>query len=254
MVTLAPTLLPLTIIPSSLPLNGIYLSEAFVYPASDNHEWIELYNANDFTVSLDNWFLDDIENGGGAPRAFSLSVPARGYGVVDLSSSLFNNNADTIRLLDSSKNLKDSFSYTDAKKEISFGRLSFSSLTICPQTPSKGTANGVCVSATTSPSPTIAVSSLLTPSTFTDQLVPTAYTFSAASFPLLSTTIQPMITQNKSSTDELPMKPSVLGVQTQSQTQWFQIAYLLLLGSIIANGIVIAHSSLQIRNKFLAVS
>ena len=90
--------------------DNMYLSEVMVQPESGNNEWIEVYNANEFEVALDNWYIDDLENEGTTPKKFSLTIDSKGYRVFELSSSMFNNNGDSVRLLDfNQKELEQEF-------------------------------------------------------------------------------------------------------------------------------------------------
>ena len=130
--------------------NNIFLSEVMVNPASDDKEWVEIYNNNDFPVSLNNWFIDDLENDGSTPKIFSLEIGAKSYGVFDITSSIFNNGGDTVRLLDFNKNLKDDFEYQKTEQGKTLGRTSFDSDYFCLQKPSKNSVNNSCIN----PSPT----------------------------------------------------------------------------------------------------
>ena len=138
---IAPT--PYTLTPT--PYNNIFISEAMIYPQPGNNEWIEIYNDNDYSVSLNNWFIDDIENDGSSPKSFASDIPAKSYYVFNLSSSMFNNGGDSVRLLDNNKNLKDSFEYSGGDQGKTFGRTSLDSDDFCQQEPSNGTINNSCI-------------------------------------------------------------------------------------------------------------
>lgn len=159
-ISLTPTPTP-TDVPSSA-YDNIYLSEVFPYPDSGN-EWVELYNSNDFSVRLSNWYIDDSENAGSTPKIFSLDIGPKSYAVFELSSSVFNNDGDSVRLLDFAKTAKDSFEYPAATKEKSFGRTSFASDDFCLQNPSKNGSNGPCINPTTTPAPTTKITPTSTP-------------------------------------------------------------------------------------------
>ena len=131
--------------------DSIYISEVMVYPEKNNPEWIELYNDNDFPVSLHDWYVDDLENEGSSPKVFSLEIPGKQYRTFELTSSIFNNNGDSVRLLDLNKNEKDSFEYIKAIQGKTYGRTSFDSDTYCIQEPSKNVANNSCIESTLQP-------------------------------------------------------------------------------------------------------
>ncbi len=149
-----------TLVPSSVPIptnestptpvfiENVFISEVMTYPESGESEWIELYNKNDFEIHLINWYIDDIENGGSTPKIFSLTIPAKGYSVFSLSSSLFNNTGDSVRLLDQTKNQRDGFEYEKNEKGKTLGRISLDSDEYCLQIPSKGVQNNECITPT----------------------------------------------------------------------------------------------------------
>lgn len=130
--------------PTPFSYENIYISEVMVNPVSGNKEWVEIYNNNDFPVLLTNWYIDDIENGGSSPKTFSLEIPAKNYRSLNLLWSMFNNDNDSVRLLDFNKNLKDNFEYNSSIQGKTFGRISIDSDSFCLQDPSYETANNPC--------------------------------------------------------------------------------------------------------------
>ncbi|PIS15840.1 hypothetical protein COT62_01555 [Candidatus Roizmanbacteria bacterium CG09_land_8_20_14_0_10_41_9] len=129
----------------SISYQNIFISEVMVNPETGSNEWVELFNNNDFDVALSDWYLDDGENEGATPKKFTLDISAKNYEVIDLSSSIFNNDGDQVRILDVDKIQKDSFEYGKSQKGNSFGRRSFDSDEFCEQSPSKGEPNNECV-------------------------------------------------------------------------------------------------------------
>lgn len=142
-----PTTTPL-LDPTPQIYDHIFISEVVVYPESGQNEWIELYNGNDFSVSLNNWYIDDVENGGSTPKQFSQHISAKAYVAITFSSSLFNNDEDNVRLLDFNKIQKDGFEYQNPLQGKSWGRESFDSETFCEEEPSYGVVNTPCISPT----------------------------------------------------------------------------------------------------------
>ncbi|GAB4219215.1 MAG: hypothetical protein Fur009_4260 [Candidatus Microgenomates bacterium] len=125
--------------------DNIFISEAMVYPQAGEKEWVELFNNNDFSVDLVNWYVDDIENAGSSLKLFSLTIPAKSYKAITLSTSMFNNEADNIRLLDFNKNLKDSFEYFSSQQNKTWGRIDFENDDFCLQEPSFEQKNNPCI-------------------------------------------------------------------------------------------------------------
>lgn len=144
---------PYTLNPTPFSYDNIFISEAMVNPTTGEKEWVEIYNDNDFPVSLNNWYIDDLENAGSSPKIFSLEINAKGYGIFDLTSSIFNNDEDSVRLLDFNKNLKDDFEYGKTEQGKTLGRTSVDSDDFCLQEPSKNSVNNSCINP--APTPTL---------------------------------------------------------------------------------------------------
>ncbi len=134
--------------PSPTPiseLKSIYISEVFPYPQTNEPEWVELYNGNENQVVINHWYIDDAENAGSTPKSFSITIDPFSYGVVELTSSIFNNDGDVVRLLDINKQEKDSMEYGKINQGKSIGRISFTDDSFCEQESSKNDANLQCL-------------------------------------------------------------------------------------------------------------
>ena len=141
--TLTPTVNP-TPLPTPASYDNILLSEVMVNPAPGEPEWVEFYNDNDFSISLTNWYLDDLENGGSSPKKFSLDIPAKSYKAYNLGSSVFNNDEDSVRLLDFNKILKDDFEYYMSVAAQTYGR-AVGDDDFCLEEPSYEAVNNSCL-------------------------------------------------------------------------------------------------------------
>lgn len=194
----------------------IYISEVMVDSATGEPEWIEFYNDENYDASLQNWKIDDIENGGSAPRTFSLDIPAKEYRALDLTSSMFNNDADQARLLDPLGTVIDAFTYTGSQKNMTWARDTLPAGDFCIQTPTKNAENEGC--STVTPTPT----SVNTPSpTRTPTPIPTR-TFSSAG--LMITPTSPVSTPSpgsvlainssvfSTSISDIPPQPTVMPI------------------------------------------
>lgn len=163
--TISPTTAQLpsnTPTPILFPTTSIFISEVMVNPLPEEQEWVELYNDNETGVTLNNWYIDDVAEGGASPKTFTLVIPSKGYGVVELSTGIFNNDGDDIRLLDANKNEIEKITYTESEEGISFGKEDIYSLEACWQNPSKGKENNECLEPTTIPSPTSSLLPIIT--------------------------------------------------------------------------------------------
>ena len=152
-----PTLIPTEALMTPTPtpvINKIYLSEIMANPNTGENEWVELYNDNDYFVTLDNWIIDDQAGGGATPFYFSLTIPAFSYNSVNLSKTMFNNDEDQVNLYNSNNILQDSFEYQKSKKNITLGRINWENDDFCEQTPSKNLSNRGCLNDTITPTST----------------------------------------------------------------------------------------------------
>jgi len=132
---------------ASQTFSSLYISESMVHPEDQDFEWVEIYNANSFEVRLTNWFIDDGESTGSTPKPFSITVASQGYGVINLTSDIFNNTGDSVRLLDSTQKQIDSISYTTATQGKSIGKSEITSNSVCIQDATKGNKNSSCIAA-----------------------------------------------------------------------------------------------------------
>lgn len=128
-------------------------------PSSEDTEWIELFNTEGSPVILDNWKLDDIEGGGASPYTIASGTAIQANGYLSFEKSVtgvgLNNTGDTIRLINSSGTVVDSYSFTSTTEDISIGRTidGDGSFVTC-QTQTKGSPNN-CVIPTSTPTLTL---------------------------------------------------------------------------------------------------
>lgn len=136
---------PSPTIVSPTPANTPVVSEVMTSPESGEQEWIELYNPYSFALPLDEFQIDDGE-GGSRPKFLSGTIPPHSYFVVTLSSGIFNNEGDQVRLLSSQNNVIDAFSYTNGSKNKTWGRLQpLLNTAVCMMAPSPGEKNTLCL-------------------------------------------------------------------------------------------------------------
>ncbi|OGK16608.1 hypothetical protein A2690_03260 [Candidatus Roizmanbacteria bacterium RIFCSPHIGHO2_01_FULL_39_12b] len=135
-----------TSITPSVDYNNIYISEVMAYSETESNEWIELFNNNSFEVRLIDWQIDDELGGGSSPFKFSLTIPAYGYGSFDITRSIFNNDQDVVRLLNTESLQKDSIKYSSSEKNKSIGKPNIFSSSVCVQLPSRNVGNYQCIS------------------------------------------------------------------------------------------------------------
>lgn len=170
-----PTSTP-TIILTQAPTqpDNILLSEIMIRPEGDEHEWVELYNNNDHSVSLVDWYIDDISNAGASPKKFSADLAAYQYKVIELSSDIFNNTEDSVRLLDGAQNEKNSTEYSDIRAYGSYGRQNAVG-SFCNMNPTKESVNTDCLpdASPTLLTPTKVATPSSTPSPTVRQVSPT---------------------------------------------------------------------------------
>jgi len=160
----------ITITPTPQSYGKVYISEVMINPPTGEKEWVEIYNDNDFSISLNDWYIDDLEDSGSAPKIFSLEIGKKSFAVFDLSSSMFNNDGDNIRLLDHKKDLKDDLEYNKTDQGKTLGRTHFNSDDFCIQEPSKSSINNPCIDPTPTITPTSIIVQTITPTIKTNNL------------------------------------------------------------------------------------
>ena len=102
---------------------NIYITEFMPAPESGESEWVEIYNNNDSTLILKDWYIDDIVGLGGTPILITVTLDSKDYVYVNLNKSLLNNSGDTVSLLDENKNLVHSIKYQKSKRNQSIQKL-----------------------------------------------------------------------------------------------------------------------------------
>lgn len=146
--------------PNTTSIDNIFISEALTAPESGQGEWVELFNNNDYPVTLHSWFIDDIQNAGSSPQSFTLTINAHSYATIDMQTSIFNNEGDSIRLLNDTGQQKDHITYSQTQQGKSISRNNFQSHETCITITSKNEPNTQCIPiitsiiSTTSTSPT----------------------------------------------------------------------------------------------------
>jgi hypothetical protein len=102
---------------------GLHLNEAMVNPEVGALEWVELYNDNVVTLGLGGFKIDDNESGS---QPISLpndaAIAAKGYFYYQLTNAIFNNDADSVRLLSPSGEELSKFSYSTSQKGASWAK------------------------------------------------------------------------------------------------------------------------------------
>lgn len=113
-------------ITASIYPSGVYISEFLPSPAgSDDNEWIEIYNSNNFPVNLSGWKLDDDEN---KTKPFIIPqntfIAAKNYLIFSRSVTkiALNNDKDSVRFYYPEDIVVDEIKYEKAKEDYSAGR------------------------------------------------------------------------------------------------------------------------------------
>jgi len=147
---------------------GLYVNEFMPDPAQDwngdtladdNDEWIEIYNANAFSVDLSGWKLDDVANGGSAAYTIpgGTSIGANGFLLFYRADThlALNNSNDDVRLLQPDDTVADTISYKTSSPNAAWARVpdgaNYFSI-YCPPTPNASNCS-VAPTPTLTPTP-----------------------------------------------------------------------------------------------------
>ena len=103
--------------PSPSPsLTSLRVNEYLMAPSGSASEWVEIYNPTTAALVIGGLYVDDIANGGGAPKMIpaGTSIAAGGRYVLDIASGFLNNTgSDSVRLLSADQaTAYDSHSYS----------------------------------------------------------------------------------------------------------------------------------------------
>lgn len=165
------------------------LSEVMTSPESGNTEWVELYNPHSSHITLEELQIDDTE-GGSRPRNMSGTIPPHSYYVIALSTGIFNNDGDQVRLLSMQGAVIDSFSFSKTEKGSTWGRQQLTvNSSACIMQPSQGEKNTPCVTEELMKTASEADQTLTTESQTMEQPATTESTsFSATNLPPTTST------------------------------------------------------------------
>lgn len=257
-----------TLIPSPTPTDipDIELSEVMVDPVSGESEWVEIFNNSSNISHLNNWQIDDIENGGSSPKTFSTDIAGHSYAVIDLTSSMFNNDADSVRLIDNNGALMDRLQYTSSVKGKTIGRSQSDQSIFCLQEPSKNQPNNVCIQPSLSPAPSVTMSeNTPTPTRLPSPTrTPTPAKYSTYSglmvtvtpspkVAVLGTTVKKSVTSNSSASstsgDLQDSKSQIIVDDTGSPNSYFWLLSFPLasiLFSLLASGVILLRIKLNL--------
>ena len=106
-------------------ISDIVINEVMPKPSSGNQEWVELYNPTSTAIDISGAWIDDIANGGGAPKQIpaNTTIAAGGYYTMDTGSRFFNNGGDDARFLESDgTTVVDSYTYGSSSTNQSWYR------------------------------------------------------------------------------------------------------------------------------------
>ena len=131
-------------------LSNIYINEFMPNPETGS-EWVEIYNNNDFDLSLENWRIQD--NTDKQRIIANNTIPSYSY-FIFMFNNYLNNTGDSIRLLDQyNRQIGETFTYNTTKKGYSFSLQE--DQTWCQTVSSMNQDNFSCYSPPTStPNPT----------------------------------------------------------------------------------------------------
>jgi DNA/RNA endonuclease YhcR with UshA esterase domain len=100
--------------PEKIVYGGVVISEVYPNPVEGGKEFVELYNATDKEIDLNNWKLDDIPNGGSSTQTLSGIIPAKGFLVLESGVGLkiiLNNDQDSVILYDPEGKIQSQVDY-----------------------------------------------------------------------------------------------------------------------------------------------
>lgn len=104
--------------------DSILINEIMANPQDPKKEWVELYNASSSDIDITEWKITELTY---SENTTSHNLPAvvilpNSTCFLEFSNAIFNNNGDTISLIDPSGTQIDSYTYTSTTPEKTFSR------------------------------------------------------------------------------------------------------------------------------------
>jgi hypothetical protein len=181
------------------PTPTIVLSEIMSNP-SEGNEWIELYNASDFTAELTNWHIDT--------TTFSITIPPKSYRRVLIAKNILNNNGDHVTISSSVKQQIDFLEFPALSQDETYSK-QFDNGNWCITSPSPDEKNNIC----TQPTPTqiiaTALPSMASPTRVTPTVIFPTIKIATSSGTVLGNSIQKPLFRDNSPISISPL-PSFL--------------------------------------------
>lgn len=140
-------------------ITGLLISEVLSCPISPETEWVELWNTQDQTVSLEQWSIADAQDN---RVTFSQQIPAYQFAVISWNKALLNNSGDTLSLLNHDNQLQEQLEIPSCLMGHSFALLEGAYSWVNPPTKGRANAQGAVANSPT-PSTVGEASSLESP-------------------------------------------------------------------------------------------
>ncbi len=119
----------------------IRISEVYPSPAKGEHEWVELQNTCDESLSLLGWIIDDVVDAGSRPFSIGSGKVIEPHGLMVLSGALLqlslNNGGDSVRVISPDKQVQDAMTYLKISSQRSIALSGGSFCTTIEPTPGK---------------------------------------------------------------------------------------------------------------------
>jgi len=99
----------------NISYGGVIISEIYPNPIDGGKEFVELYNTTDKDIDLQNWKLDDIQDGGSTIQTLTGIIPAKEFLLLEDGVGLkigLNNGSDSVILYDPDGKIQSQVDYT----------------------------------------------------------------------------------------------------------------------------------------------
>ncbi|KKS64905.1 MAG: Phospholipase D/competence protein ComEA helix-hairpin-helix domain protein [Parcubacteria group bacterium GW2011_GWB1_42_6] len=221
----------------------VYLNEFYPYPGAEEKEWIEIFNQGERVVDLTGWKIDDAENSN-QPQEIpqNTKINQGDFLVIIFEKSVFNNDADQVRLIWPDGQVIHSISYPKAIKNSSCGRFGAQWLWTNQPTPGKANKKSIAVlnEKVSSPSPSIApapkAQTLIQEAAPPQKISPAKETVDLAAEMEIKSELAENISSNPS--DYLAAESVAFDPKQKKLNDWWLILGLAALGGIFGLGFV----------------
>src|SRR3989344_4266085 len=96
---------------TSISINQLIINEIYPNPITGSKEWVELFNAGDSAIDIEDWYLCDNRSTSCTIAKIAGIIEPKQWLLINLSSNYLNNDGDSVILYDQKNIAADRVDY-----------------------------------------------------------------------------------------------------------------------------------------------